>query len=134
MSLDIKDRTVPLRVEDSGQVRVGGTRVTLDVVVGQFKRGRSPKQIQRSFDTLKLADIYATVAYYLYNQGAVEAYLRERERIGEEIRRQTEARYPRAGLRERLLARRAVLVADECITVTIAESPDKGPTSTCRKS
>jgi uncharacterized protein (DUF433 family) len=121
MSLEIKDLSVPLWVDEYGRVRVGQTRVTLDTVIGAFKRGDTPEQILQDFDTLNLADIYAAVTFYLFNREAVEAYLREQERIGEEIQRQMEAHYPSTGLRERLLARRDA-------------SPDKGPKSTCRKS
>ena len=35
----------PLKVDKDGVVRVGGTRVTLDTVVGAFKNGCAPEEI-----------------------------------------------------------------------------------------
>jgi uncharacterized protein (DUF433 family) len=106
MSLEFKDLSVPLWMDQHGRVRVGKTRVTLDTVIGAFRRGATPEQILHSYDTLNLADIYAVVAFYLQNQEAVDTYLQEQQRIGDEIQKQMETHYPSAGLRERLLARR----------------------------
>jgi uncharacterized protein (DUF433 family) len=97
---------VPLRVDPHGVVRVGGTRVTLDTVVGAFRRGATPEEIVQDYSSLDLADIYAVVAYYLRNRPGVEAYLEEQRQQGEAIQRQMESFYPPAGIRERLLARR----------------------------
>jgi len=109
MSLEIKDLSVPLWVDEYGRVRVGKTRVTLDTVVIAFQQGETPEQIIQDYDVLKLPDIYAAITYYLQHKTEVDAYLQEREQLAEEIRRQNEARFPSAGLREQLLARRAVL-------------------------
>ncbi len=106
MSLVIKDLAVPLRLDEHGRVRIGGTRVTLDSVVYAFQRGETPEQVAYSFDTLSLADIYATMTYYLQHKAEVDAYLQERERQAEEIRRENEAGLFFAGMRERLLSRR----------------------------
>ena len=108
MALTLEARPVPLRAWDDGSVRVGDTRVTLDTVLALFSEGVSPEEIARRFDALRLADVYAVVAYYLDNREDVDAYLRERERLGEEARREGERRFPEQKLlRERLLARRA---------------------------
>jgi hypothetical protein len=53
-----------------------------------------------------LADIHAVIAYYLWYRDEVEQYLEERQRIEEEALRDIEERFPAAGVRERLLARR----------------------------
>ena len=63
--------------------------------------------IVERYDVLKLVDAYAVIAYYLQNKDEVDAYLRERERIADEVRRENERRFPTAGLRERLLDRLA---------------------------
>jgi hypothetical protein len=66
-----------------------------------------PKRFAYRYPTLKLADIYATITYYLQHQGAVGNYLREQDVKSKEVRRRIEARQPaRQELRERLLARR----------------------------
>lgn len=106
MSLVIEDLKVPIRVDEHGTARVGGTRVTLHTVIAEFRDGATPEQIVDDFDALKLADVYAVVAYYLQHQAQVDADLQEYERKGDEVRRDIEARFPRAGIRQRLLARR----------------------------
>jgi uncharacterized protein (DUF433 family) len=96
----------PLRVDEHGTVRVGRTRIPLDTVVFAYQQGDRPEEIAENFDTLDLADIYATISYYLRHRQEVDAYLAEREREAEALRRELESRSPPDGLRERLLARR----------------------------
>jgi uncharacterized protein (DUF433 family) len=96
----------PLRLDADGVLRVGGTRVTLDTVVGAFEEGASAEEIVMQYDALALPDAYAAIAYYLENREAVAAYLRQQQEQAVEVRRQIEARSPQAGIRERLLARR----------------------------
>lgn len=98
----------PLRLDGQGAVRVGKTRVTLDTVVSAFKNGCAPEEIVRKYPSLDLADVYAVITYYHWYREEIEAYLEQRHRQAEEIRRQNERHTPAPGLRERLLARRAV--------------------------
>ena len=108
MALMLEARPVPLQEWEDGSVRVAGTRVTLETLLELFNTGVPPEEIARRFDALRLADVYAVGAYYLDNLDAVDAYLRERERLGDEARRESERRFPeQKGLRERLLARHA---------------------------
>ena len=44
-------------------------------IVYAFRRGASPETIQRSFPTLTLEQVYATILYYLHNQGEIHAYM-----------------------------------------------------------
>jgi uncharacterized protein (DUF433 family) len=98
---------VPLRVEADGTVRVGKTRVTLDILVGAYNMGYSAEKIARSYSTLQLADIYAVLSYYLRHRDQVDAFLQQREREAEELRLQIEKLCPPDAFRERLLARRS---------------------------
>jgi uncharacterized protein (DUF433 family) len=102
----ITAEVIPLR-EEAGVIRVAGTRVTLDTVISVFNAGATPEEIAQGYSTLQLADIYAVIGYYLHHRDEVDAYLRERERLAEAIQKENEARFNPAGLRERLLARRA---------------------------
>lgn len=95
----------PLSQDSDGVIRVGGTRVPLEQVVYAWKMGESAEGIVESFPTLELADVYATIAYYLRHREQVEAYLEQQERESERLQQEIEARFPKAGLRERLLAR-----------------------------
>jgi len=87
-------------------IRVAGSCVTLDSIVYSFQQGFTPEEIAIQFDTVELADIYATITYYLRHRSEVESYLRERQQQAQEIREENERRFPPDGIRARLLARR----------------------------
>jgi uncharacterized protein (DUF433 family) len=96
----------PLRLDADGILRVGGTRVTLDSVIGAYEQGATAEAIATQYDSLALRDIYGAITYYLENPEEVAAYLRQQQEEAAEVRRQFEARSPQAGIRERLAARR----------------------------
>ncbi len=97
---------VPLRVDEGGAIRVGQTRVLLEVIVVSYQKGNTPEEIHRDFPTVALADVYAVIAYYLANREVVDEYIRQVELAGEEIRRKFEALPSYRPLtREMLLAR-----------------------------
>lgn len=113
-ALALSSNTGPLRTDRYGVIRVGNTRVPLDTVIQAFQAGESPEQIVDGFPTLDLADVYATISYYLRHRQEVDLYLEEREQQAEAIRAEVEARQGDSrGLRERLLARRARLAVTE---------------------
>jgi uncharacterized protein (DUF433 family) len=92
-------------VDEEGALRVGNSRVSLDLVVEQYENGMAPEDMVRAYDTLELADIHGVIAYYLRHRDEVRAYLKQRELEGEALRAKIEARRPGAS-REALLARR----------------------------
>jgi len=71
-----------------GDYFVFGSRVLLEAIISEFLDGRSPETIQQSFPTLKLAEIYGAIAFYLDHQTEINSYLQER-RANYESRRQT---------------------------------------------
>lgn len=95
----------PLRVDEGGVVRIGKTRITLDLVVEQYENGMSPEDLVRAYDTLDLADVHGAVAYYLRHRGEVGAYMACREEEARMLRARIEADRPRISSEE-LLARR----------------------------
>jgi uncharacterized protein (DUF433 family) len=110
MALTFEAVSVPLSMDSTGTVRVHGTRLTLDTVLGAYERGDTPQEIVEGFPSLSLADVHAIIAYYLRNREAVDAYLEEGEAQGAAMRKKFEALHgDQSGLRERLLARRAQL-------------------------
>ena len=87
-------------------VRVSGTRVTLDTVVAAFEEGATAEEIVFQYPSLDLAGVYAVIAYYLQHRPQVEDYLHQRQARADEVQRQNEARFDPKGIRERLLVRR----------------------------
>jgi uncharacterized protein (DUF433 family) len=106
---------VPLQVDESGTIRVGSSRVTLDVLLADYRSGLSPEEIVRQLDTLDLADVYGAIAYYHRHRGEVEEYLRRREAEAEALRRDIEAGQPvRGELKAQLTARMAQRNGGHC--------------------
>ncbi|MEG4170760.1 MULTISPECIES: DUF433 domain-containing protein [Microcoleus] len=107
MTLAVVAEQAPLKTNADGVVRVGNTRVTLDTVIAVFKQGTTAEEIVYRYPSLRLADVYATIAFYLNHQQEVETYLQQRQQQAQEIRKMNEARFDPQGLRDRLLARKA---------------------------
>lgn len=97
----------PFRTDDQGVVRIGSTRVSLDVVVEAFREGASAEEILLRYSGLNLPDIYSTIAYYLRHQAEVDAYLAEEDVEAEAVRREAEEFFDTRRLREKLLQARA---------------------------
>jgi uncharacterized protein (DUF433 family) len=106
MALEIELEPVPLAGDEDGVVRVAGTRVTLDSVVSAFEQGATAEEIAQQYPSLRLADVYAVIGFYLRQRPSVEVYLRDRQRQAASARAQNQARLNSGGIRERLLARR----------------------------
>src|SRR5712691_7803380 len=81
----------PLRIDEGGAVRVGNSRISLDLIIEQYQNGMMPEDMVRAYDTLALADVHAVIAYYLRHQGEVQTYLRRRKEAAEALRTKIEA-------------------------------------------
>jgi uncharacterized protein (DUF433 family) len=90
--------------ERDGNYYLAGTRVSLDSIVHAFRRGESPEAICQNFEILRLEEVYGAIAYYLANQGDIDAYLIRQNVKWAEGRRNAEL-LP-ADLRERLMRAR----------------------------
>lgn len=106
--MSIEPLNIPLRQDTTGAYRIGNTRVLLDLVVRAFQDGATPETIVQRYESLKLADVYAVIGYYLLHQDDVDAYLSAREHEAEKLRREIEAvQTPRPGFRQQLIERLA---------------------------
>jgi uncharacterized protein (DUF433 family) len=103
-------QTAPLTKGEDGTIRISGSRVTLDSLVGEFKRGATAEQIQEDFPSLGLREVYGAIAYYLEHMEAVEEYLQQQKKAGEETRIWIESKQETNHLRQRLQVRRSNLV------------------------
>jgi uncharacterized protein (DUF433 family) len=92
-------------MDADGVIRVGGTRVTLDLVIAAYRAGATPEEISQDYSSVEPADVYAAIAYYLRHRAEVEEYLERRREQAVAVRREFEERFPPAGIRERLQSR-----------------------------
>jgi uncharacterized protein (DUF433 family) len=105
-ALPLESSRPPMRVDEGGVVRIGNSRVSLDVIVDQYELGMTPEALVRAYDTLALADVYAAIAYYLRHRDVVRNYLQQRARDSEIQRAKIEAERSRI-TREDLAQRRS---------------------------
>src|SRR5579862_1419094 len=110
----------PLAEDVGGVLRVGGTRVQLDTVIYAFQNGCTPEEILLKYPSLKLQDIYAVITYFLLHRDEIEGYLNKRQSVITDAEEEIELRFPSAGVRERLLARRLTRVALVCQIVRLS--------------
>ena len=107
MSFIVQTEAPPLREDAGGAMRIGDSRVLLELVVRAFQDGATPETIVQRYSTLALADVYAVIGYYLRHRNEIEGYLTRREEKAEDVRRRLETRQGDLGeIRARLLARR----------------------------
>ena len=104
-------QSVPLTQGQDGVFHITGSRVTLDSIVHEFKSGATAEQIQEDFPSVTLSEIYAVIAYFLQHARAVDDYLSEQARGGEEVRREVETSLETQEFRKRLKRRRAQATA-----------------------
>lgn len=75
----------------NGGYYIAGTRIGLDVVVYDFRRGRSAEAIFEAYPSLGLlAKVYGSLTFVLEHPAEVEAYLKDQDRLFEQIK----AEYP----------------------------------------
>ena len=99
-------QAVPMKVDRDGVIRIGGTRVRLDTVILAFNEGYTAEEIVSQYPSLKLADVYAVIAYYLNNRVVIDDYVTKRTEAAKTLRRAIEATPEYQQFRERLLTRR----------------------------
>lgn len=97
---------VPLVQDPYGTVRLKGSRITLETLIANFKKGYKPKQLQESFPTLSLEQITGAIDWYRSHRSEAEAYLKAQYAEGERIRKEIESQ-PEYQARREELRRRA---------------------------
>jgi uncharacterized protein (DUF433 family) len=106
MPLQLQNLVNPLRVDETGTVRIGKTRVPLETIIVKFLLGDSAEELADAF-SLPLADVYATISYYLQHRAEVDAYLKDVEAQEARVLQMVHERLDHGALRQKLLARAA---------------------------
>lgn len=75
-------------------------------ILALFQQGATAEDIHQAFPAVPLPDVYATLAFYLKNRPAADAYLESIEKIEDAARKQMRSLFPMTEMRERLLKRR----------------------------
>jgi uncharacterized protein (DUF433 family) len=83
--LTIQADPVPICEEADGAIRVGSTRVLLELVLNAFEDGATPETIVQNYSSLRLSDVYAVISHYLNHRDEMSEYLRRREAKAEEV-------------------------------------------------
>ena len=99
----------PIEIWNDGSVRVIGSRITLHTMVSIFDQGYTPEMAISSFPSLSLDKVNAVFQYIADNRSVVDEYMERYEIEAKEIRKKIEAQFPTRGLKEKLLARKALL-------------------------
>lgn len=84
---------LPMKADKNGDIRISGTRVTLDSIINYYTQGESPEDLHEGFPTVPLSDIYAIIGYYLAHRDEVDVYLKEREEEASRIQQEVESNY-----------------------------------------
>jgi uncharacterized protein (DUF433 family) len=73
----------------NGGYYVTGTRVGLDIVIHEYRGGRTAEDIFDAHPAVgSLAKVFGSIAFILEHPAKVEAYLTDQDRIFEEIKTQ----------------------------------------------
>lgn len=105
MSIVIEREAPPLSEDKNGTIRVGKSRVLLEIVIRAFQDGASAETIVQRYSTLSLSDVYNTIGYYLRHQDTVEEYLTYREQLADLVQQRLSKVHPDLSLiRARLLS------------------------------
>ncbi len=98
---------IPIRRDENGRLRVGRTRVLLDLVIYSFRLGHTAETITEQYPALSLDDVYLAIGYYLRHSADVDEYLLAQKAEANSFQREYEAQHPPKLTRDILLARLA---------------------------
>lgn len=97
--------TVPLREDPPGILRVGDSRVLLELIIHAHQQGETPDGIVDMYPSLELSDAFAVIAYYLTHRKDVDEYLHRCDREAAALRQEIETSQRPGPTKGELLAR-----------------------------
>ena len=96
---------IPLWEDPPGVLRVGKSRVLLELVIHAYQQGASPQAIVEMYHSLDVGDVFAVIAYYLAHPAEVHEYVRKCDEEADALRRSIEGAQPSRPNKDELLAR-----------------------------
>jgi uncharacterized protein (DUF433 family) len=91
-------------------IRVIGSRITLETLVGFFQQGQTVEDLARGFPTLSLAQIKSVIDWYLAHQREADEYLEDGEAVAEALWNKISSKPEYIAFHEELLRRRDELL------------------------
>ena len=80
---------------EPNDIRVKGTRVGIETILYDYiYRDRSPEAIAKTYSSLTLEQVYATILYYLQNQERVRQYIANWLEWGHQMREEQKRNPP----------------------------------------
>ena len=78
---------VPLHNSPDGQVRIDGTRISLEIFIESYHLGNdTPELLAERFPSVSLASAQSVLAYWQQHRAEVDEYLRRSEEKAEKVR------------------------------------------------
>lgn len=97
---------VPLHNHPDGQVRITGTRISLEIFIESYHLGNdTPELLAERFPSVTLAAAQAVLAYWQQNRAEVDEYLRLSAEKAEKIWKAIESHPETIARRKRFLQR-----------------------------
>ena len=76
-----------VEIREGSNYYVRGTRIGLDVLIHEFRRGETPEAILQSYPSIgSLAKVYGAITFILEQPQAVESYLQQQEDLWNKFR------------------------------------------------
>lgn len=96
---------IPLWQDPPGVLRIGRSRVLLELVIHAYQQGETPEGIIEMYPALELVDAFAVIAYYLAHREEVDEYLRQCDEAAAALRHTIEASQRLGPTKDELLNR-----------------------------
>jgi uncharacterized protein (DUF433 family) len=79
-----------------GQLRIEGTRVTVNQIVALYKQGYNAEEIADQYAHLTMAQVYAALLHYHTNQEEIDADLAKEKEKAEKLEREHQSQHPQS--------------------------------------
>ncbi|HKR15064.1 MAG TPA: DUF433 domain-containing protein [Pyrinomonadaceae bacterium] len=95
----------------NGAMRLTGSRVALEIIVGRIKKGLTAEEINDCFPSVSVEHISGVMAWYQDNKAATEEYIRAIDAEWEILRKELESDPQHIAFREKLRQRKEQMIA-----------------------